>query len=44
MARRPSTTRSEQHFSDATVQGVWLKGRAVPGYESHRYGKDACNT
>jgi hypothetical protein len=44
MVRRRNTTRTGQRFSDATVQAVWQKGRAVLGYDSRRYRKDACNT
>ena len=43
MARQQGTTTGGGSFSPATVEAVWLKGRAVQGQDPNIYRVDACN-
>lgn len=42
MFRTSNSTRTGGSFDFATIEAVWRKGRAVPGYDPSKYRKDAC--
>ncbi|PSK83737.1 HNH endonuclease signature motif containing protein [Prolixibacter denitrificans] len=42
MARKHSTDRNGNHFSEHTKQQVWEKAFVVSGIDSHRKRKDRC--
>jgi len=31
-----------EKYSEETIQAVWEKGKAVPGYDSSKFRKDQC--
>ena len=43
MARQPNTNRVGGAFDSLTINAVWNKGKAIPGYDLAVWRKDTCN-
>ena len=43
MARKRSTRLDGSKFDQKTINAVWLKARAIEGYDEREYRKDICN-